>query len=227
VNVPPAGYSIEKRQRLSGESNFTTAELTGKAGQVVEYEIIVTNTGQVPIALSAYSDPNCEDPSGGASEVAVGQAVTFTCVHKLTGTGSWMNEASVSGNEGTGPKSSNRVVVNVPPGQHVVLSEKCEAPSAKYVLMGAVGPKHKTFTVSITATGVTSITFYLGGHKLKTLTPSQAKHGKFTIKIDPKSLTFKQHRLSVVAALKCGEKITRSSTFVHVPAKTVVPEFTG
>ena len=59
------GFTIEKLQRIGGEGSFTKEELTGEVGDVVEYQIIVKNTGNVPLEFSHFSDPNCEGISGG------------------------------------------------------------------------------------------------------------------------------------------------------------------
>src|SRR5262249_1030891 len=43
------GYVIQKRQRIVGEGGFVPTPVVGTVGQVVQYEIVVTNTGNVPI----------------------------------------------------------------------------------------------------------------------------------------------------------------------------------
>ena len=81
VKVPanPA-YTIEKQQRLAGEPFFTVSELTGELGETVEYQIIVNNTGNVPLKFAPLKDAGCEGitPSG-ATELAVGTGETFLC----------------------------------------------------------------------------------------------------------------------------------------------------
>src|SRR5205823_8881892 len=39
--APRPGFETKKEQRLSGEASYTTAKLTGKLGQTVEYKITV------------------------------------------------------------------------------------------------------------------------------------------------------------------------------------------
>jgi hypothetical protein len=229
VNVPvPPSYTIEKLQRFSGES-YTTGELKGTVGQTVEYEILVKNTGGATLSLTEFNDANCEEIKGGASTIAPNETATWTCIHKLAAPGTWMNQASVVGSQGTGPESSNIVIVSAPPAGKVGVHSappQCKAPVARYALFNASGPKRKPFSVSISAKGVSKITFYLDGRKLKTLDAAQAKHGLFTITIDPRKLKNKQHKIAVDAVLICGEKIVRGSTFVH-PRGGVAPQFTG
>ena len=108
-------FTIEKFQRIKGEPTYTTSEVTGALGQIVEYKIVVTNTGNVTLKFGALKDTNCEGitPSG-ATELAVGKAGTFTCTHTLSAVGPYTNEASIEGNEGTGTKTSNKVTAKVP-----------------------------------------------------------------------------------------------------------------
>ena len=109
-------YIIEKQQRIAGEGTYTSAEHTGKLGQVVEYKIIVRNTGNVPLKFTAIKDTGCEgiSPTGATEVTVAGKEEFFTCTHTLTSVGSYDNEASIEGNEGTGTKTSNKVVAKVP-----------------------------------------------------------------------------------------------------------------
>jgi uncharacterized repeat protein (TIGR01451 family) len=249
VNVkerPAPAFTIEKLQKIAGELSFTKSELTGTIGQTVEYEIVVTNTGNVPLSFSSFSDPHCEGITGGpgTSALAPGEATTYTCSHTLTSTGPYTNEASVEGSDGT-RQTSNEVIVNSkepavvpPPGPAPTSSppvEKggvlaiCELSEPEIVLHGASGPKRRTFTVQISSPGIKQITFYLDGRKLKTLKQSQAKDGKFTIKINPSKLSYGAHKVSVKTLMSNSicEPIARTSVFVHPHSQRVSPSFTG
>ncbi len=116
VKVPPEpAFTIEKQQKIAGESSYTTAEKSGKAGQTVEYKVIVKNTGNVTLKFGALKDTGCEGISpSGTTELAPGKEESFTCTHKLSAVGSYTNEASIEGNEGIGIKTSNKVVAKVP-----------------------------------------------------------------------------------------------------------------
>lgn len=118
------GFTIQKLQMIEGSGkNFEKLELTGRSGQTVAYEIIVSNTGGSPLLLSAFSDPNC-DPgtlTGGPGEAALqpGKQTTWTCTRLLTSAGRYENVATVEATpvEGTslGVKGSEPVYVKVPP----------------------------------------------------------------------------------------------------------------
>ncbi len=235
ANVPAEpNYEIEKLQAISGSgAAFTKAELQGAAGQTVEYEVIVRNTGNVPLKLSALADANCTGLSpAGATEVAVGGSETFTCERALTGAGSYANEATIEGDGLT--KTSNRVVLTVPgaaqqPPPVQVVQAKCTLSESLLVLHGASGAKHSPFTVHISALGIKQITFYLDGHKLKTLNAAQARKGQFSVRIDPAKLHYGAHRVSVTTVMSesaCAA-IARSAVFVHPHPAVVKPKFTG
>ena len=116
ASVPAApSFTIEKLQRVNGEGTYGAGEKTGEIGQKVEYKIVVVNTGNVPIKFSSLKDTLCENISpAGTTELAPGKEQSFTCTHTLTSTGSYSNEASITGNEGTGTQTSNKVTVKVP-----------------------------------------------------------------------------------------------------------------
>ncbi len=266
VEVPASpgkksAFTVAKLQRIDGSGSFTKEKLTGAIGETVEYEIVVTNTGEVPLTFSSFEDSKC-DPgtiSGGpgANPVGVGESTTYRCSHKLTGEGEYENVATVTGGgSGEEPRSekSNTVVVMVPgkgtpenktpgsstspstpsttPGtstpKHEVKAE-CAVSQPKLTLQGASGPKYKTFTVQVSASGIKQITFYLDHHKLKTLKQSQAKHGKFTIAISTSKLSYGSHKVSVKAVTSNANcaPIARSSQFVHTASPVKKPKFTG
>ncbi len=125
--TPEPGMSVEKLQEIVGSGSYTTAPITGQIGQIVQYEIIIKNTGNVPLTLSAFSDPRCDEgtitggPEGAA--LPVGGSTTYTCTHIIDAqdatAGSYANVVSVTGtppNGGVLPitQESNKVIVEVP-----------------------------------------------------------------------------------------------------------------
>jgi hypothetical protein len=267
VVVPegPPEFTIEKLQELQGISgsggSFTTGPLTGSLGQTVDYEIVVTNTGNVPLTFSNFTDAKC-DPGTigggpGATPVAPGAMTIYTCSHVLASVGPYINVATVTGtSKGGAPEilPSNQVEVNaaeepkskqtptpsltpssggVPEGSPTPLPiEKsgrlgsCERATP---LRGAAGPKRKPFTVQTSSRGIKQITFYLDGRKLKTLKQAQARHGLFTIKINPLKLSVGAHKLvakTVMSSPRCTSP-AHSSVFVRPVSERAVPKFTG
>jgi hypothetical protein len=121
------GFSIEKRQEIAGSGKgFTTMELSGKLGQTVDYQIIVTNTGNVPLTFSEFTDEKCDAGTiaggPGPNPVAPGKSTTYTCSHVLTEedhtAGSYTNSATDTATPPAGDgapftQTSNTVVVAV------------------------------------------------------------------------------------------------------------------
>ncbi len=123
---PTPGFSIEKLQRLDGKGTFTKSTLAGEVGETVEYEILLDNTGNVPLTFEALTDNNCDEDtlSGGPGPgpLAPGASATYTCSHVLSAgdraAGSHSNAARSTGAppEGDGfpiTHISNTVIVTV------------------------------------------------------------------------------------------------------------------
>ena len=109
----PACYldrkAAEDRRR---RGSYTSSQLTGQVGQTVDYEIIVKNTGNLPLTLSNSPTPTATrdgagGPGGGA--LAVDASTTYTCTHVLDAAdqsaGSYSNTATVTG---TPPRAKAR-----------------------------------------------------------------------------------------------------------------------
>jgi hypothetical protein len=129
---PEPRFAIEKLQKIEGKGEFTPNKLEAVSGETVDYEIIVTNTGNVPLKMSNFTDEKCDPGTieGGPGETPVQPAgpsippgkTTYTCKHKLTVSdevaGEYTNTARDTGNppEGMGlpvTAESNTVVVKV------------------------------------------------------------------------------------------------------------------
>lgn len=232
VWVEEPEFKIEKEQRIAGEAAFTKNALSAKVGGTVDYAVAVRNLGNVPLKLEHFSDPNCEGIAGGpgGKELLPAESTIFTCEHVLSATGEYANEASVEGSSGTGTRTSNRVVVNVSAEQgKVVVKAVCTISESAFKLSGVSGEKRSPFTVRFSALGVKEITFYLGKRKLKTLKASQARKGVFTIKIDPRKLSYGPHVVSVKTVMTDAacSPIARAAVFVHPRPAFIKPSFTG
>ena len=127
---------------------FTKNELTGKLGQTSNTRSSSRTPAACRSKFSNFSDPNCEGIAGGAGGKLVqpGESTTFTCSHKLTSPGTWTNVATIEGNEGTGSKESNEVVVESPAADRTRLHDRkapahrtAKGPFTKNELTGKVG----------------------------------------------------------------------------------------
>lgn len=160
-----SSFTIVKEQRLSGGS-YTKNELTGKIGEKVEYQIVVTNTGSVPMSLSEFSDPGCDSGtiSGGpgSKQLQSGEHTTYTCSHVLAATGVYTNTAWVTGTGNScfpSTLSSNTVQVNVPqePALSIVKEQKIGT-SGSYTTSKLVGQLEQTVYYRITVSNVGNVT---------------------------------------------------------------------
>jgi hypothetical protein len=265
VNVPPEpGFSIEKLQKIAGSINsFQGFALNGAVGQTVAYEIVVRNTGNVQLTFTNFSDPNCDAGTiaGGPGEapLAIGASSTYTCDHVLSAAdqsaGSYSNSASDTGTPPAGEGSavmhtSNTVVVELagagaaaPQTSTTPISPSLDPPSPRSGVLpfssasvpavrAPQGCLSSSFRASVKAAGVASVTFYLDGHKLKTLTARSARAGQFTIVLNAAKLSVGTHRLTAkitMAHAASGKTVraSRSVTLLRCRPALLTPKFTG
>lgn len=275
VPLPPAlpapAFTLEKLQQIAGTGgSYTSSQLSGAVAQTVDYEIIVKNTGNVPLTLSNFSDPQCDagtlagGPEGGAA-LPVGGSTTYTCTHLLSAAdgsaGSYTNTVTLTGDPPGGEglpvtNTSNTVVVSVSPtangntlsstssaGATGVLSSTSTQPPSKTgvlafssatlpLLKGPQGCVRNDFRVSLKAAGVASVTFYLDGHKLRTLTAKNAHKGLLTLLINPDKLKVGTHKLTAKITMKHTgstkpKQGTRTVRILRCSSAALTPKFTG
>ncbi len=237
--APVAGMSVDKLQRVGGSGVFTKEPLAASIGQTVEYEIVVHNTGTGPMTMASFADPHCDAGTiaggPGSGTVAVGASTTYTCQHVLMAAGTYTNVATLAGGPaGQEPLSMTSSLVEVvvqPPGaspkeeigRH---GSKCASSPQMH---NVSGPQRRPFTVRVGSAGVKQITFYLDGRRLRTMRQSQARHGVFSVKINPGKLKYGAHRVSfkTVEINPSCATTARARTFVRPFTARVAPHFTG
>ncbi len=218
---------VEKEQELKDSgAGFTKGKVVGKLGQTILYLIKVTNTGNVSVTLTKFTDANCTNLTGPLPVVlAPTQAATYRCEHELTTVGVYANQVEVETDKG-GKATSNKVEVEV---EAQIVQAACTINEPSIVLRGVSGSKSKPFTAHISALGIKELTFYVDGRKIKTLKAANAKNGVFSVKIDPRKLRYGAHKVSVKAVMTdaaCAA-IARKAVFVHPRPAKVKPTFTG
>ncbi len=123
VNVP--ALSVVKLQREGTSGAFTSAPINATVGQTIQYEIQVTNTGNLPLALS-INDPLCDagtlqGPTSLSGTLSVnvlspGGEAQYTCSHVLTAgdASPFTNTATVTGAppSGTPVSGTSSVIAN-------------------------------------------------------------------------------------------------------------------
>jgi hypothetical protein len=111
-----------------------------------------------------------------------------------------------------------------------VLASKTVAVPSLSVPHGCV---RSSFRASIKSAGVRSVSFYMDGHKLKTLTARNARKGRLTIAIDPTQLSVGSHRLLAKITMNPASSsakarhATRTSTVLRCSSAVLTPRFTG
>jgi hypothetical protein len=295
VTCSGVAFTIEKLQRIAGTGgSYTTAPLTGHEGQTIEYEIVVKNTGYLPLTFSGFTDAHCGTGTitggSGSEPVARGDSTKYFCRHMLStadqAAGSYTNTATDRGSPPAGEgapitETSNTVTVAVtaappeekttppeekptPPEEKKASSgEKATSPSSGTLasssssplpspltpapqsgvlpfsartvpgLKGPQGCVRGSFAASVRSVGVKSVTFYLDGHKLKTLTARNAHKGRLTITIDASKLKVGAHRLLAkitmlpTASIAKSVQASRRMTVVRCSSAVLTPKFTG
>ena len=86
-----ARFEVELLERPAGQAGYTKGPLLGPAPQTVEYEILLTNRGSVPLTVEAVKDvsvPGCQKPPLKPS-VKVGESnvVEAKCTATIEGEG--------------------------------------------------------------------------------------------------------------------------------------------
>jgi hypothetical protein len=181
----PAGptFTIEKEQKLEGEASYTKGKLTGKAGETVDYKIIVKNIANMELSFKPLSDSKCENmtPSD-MFTLAVGGSETFTCEHKGLAAGIYANVASITeymaGNEYyyAEGRNSNQVEVEVPVerGFTIELQQNLEG-EASYTKSKLTGKAGETvdYKVNVKNTGNTVLSLgALSDYECERIDPS-------------------------------------------------------
>jgi len=168
-------FGIQKLQKIEGSGEpFTTAPLTGAVGKTVDYEVVVTNTGNTTLTFSNFMDAQCSSIAGGpAGPLAIGGSATYTCSHLLTlanANSAYENSASVTATppEGEGSPlngTSNTVVVNVPfapePGFTIEKLQKIQGSGEGFTTakLKAKAGEEVEYEIVVTNTGNVALTF--------------------------------------------------------------------
>jgi hypothetical protein len=178
-------------------------------------------TGSITFRLYSASDTTCSSVLGKVS-VAVsgdGSYVSPPVTPASGGTYQWV--ASYSGDKSNQSLSGS---CNDPTERSTIAETACVR--SPVVLHGVTGTVTKSLSAYVAASGVKSVTFYLDGRKLETLTkPSDQR---FSISVDARTLSYGVHRLRVAVTMdrsSCANEAVE--TFIHVKPASLAPTFAG
>jgi hypothetical protein len=183
-------------------------------------------TGTITFNLYSASDTTC---STALSTVAV----------PVSGAGSYDSPAVTPSSAGSyqwvatysGDAANNGVsnACNDPDEQSNVALTIVEASCVRspVVLRGVSAKVRRALTVHVTALGVKSVTFYLDGRKLATVT--KATNHRYSVRINARRLGYGRHRLTARANMRnasCARAAVAGS-FVKVKPPRIPPKFAG
>ena len=92
---------------------------------------------------------------------------------------------------------------------------------------GLVETVGNSVSAYVAAQGIKSVTFFLDGRKLATVT--RPWHKRFSVKIDARKLSFGVHRVTTKLTLRDPSCATAevAGTFIHVKPSSLPPRFAG
>jgi hypothetical protein len=183
-------------------------------------------TGTITFNLYSAGDTTCSTVLSTAAVPVNGAGSYDSPAITPSGAGSYQWVATYSGdaaNQGvSNPCNDPNEQANV--ALTIVEASCIQSP---VVLHGVSAKVRRTLTAHVTALGVKSVTFYLDGRKLKTVTNS--KNHRYSVKVDARKLGYGRHRLSVRATMRnatCA-RAAAAGSFVKVKPPTIRPKFAG
>jgi len=202
-------------------SYANTATITGVPQTLAEQEQLPKTASSQTVVVNVPTPKNEE----GGKETGGG---------KGSGNGGGGSGSTTSGgNSGSTSAASGQLstIASTGPAPHLeVLAVITSVPALNGRPEGCV---RSSFVVSVKAKNVKSVTFYLDGHRLKTLTARSARRGSLSIRVQAARLKPGVHRLSAkltmitTAASAKPRTVTRSLRFARCASARVDPKFTG
>jgi uncharacterized repeat protein (TIGR01451 family) len=154
-NTPnPVGISLDKE--VNGADHATSGDaLLVHSGDALTYDVLITNTGLVPLTITSLADTLRDPGFDGTCTQGIGSVLepgdSFTCTYPMTAAGDATNVASVSGVDGLHREvtASDRTFVDViNPAIQVVKTVDDESPDVGQTV---------TYTYVVTNTGDTTL----------------------------------------------------------------------
>jgi hypothetical protein len=199
-----------------GEAIHDTALLSGGSSP----------TGTITFNLYLASDTTCSTVLNSGTVPVNGNGSYDSPTVTPANAGAYQWVATYSGDAGN---ASAATACNDPAEQASVAQQIVQASCipSPVVLRGLAAKVRRTLSVHVTALGVKSVTFYLDGRKLKTVT--KPKNQRFSIKVSVRRLGYGRHRLQVKVKTRDANctAAAAAAAFVKVRSPTIRPKFTG
>jgi hypothetical protein len=203
----------------------TNASVARTSGGVIRDTALLSGgsspTGTITFSLYSAGDTTCSSVLGKVRVVVSGDGSYVSPALAPASSGAYQWVASYSGDKNNQSLSGS---CNDQTERTTITETDCGRSPA--LLHGVPGIVTNSLSAYVPAVGVKSVTFYLDGHKLETLTkPSQQR---FSIAIDARTLGYGVHRLRVsvkTAAAGCANEA--AETFIRVQPESLTPTFAG
>ena len=171
--MPNPKLTIKTEQKLKGSrAGFSARPLTVKLshagvdagrrkprprrpGEIIEYQVTVKNTGNVPLALTRLSDPYCADLSSGGpvdEQLQPGASARYSCQQTVSRDGTYLNQATIEATPPVGDgftisRASNETVALGPdPEPTAETGAVTEVSPNTALVTGQVNPHGRTVT---------------------------------------------------------------------------------
>jgi hypothetical protein len=222
--TPPAPVT------LASPALATTASADVALGGSIHDTAVLTGgsspTGTITFNLYAASDTTCSTVLNAGAVPVSGAGSYDSPAVTPSSAGSYQWVASYSGDAANHALSN---ACNDPDEQSNVALTIVEASCvpSPVVLRGVSAKVRRALTVHVTALGVKSVTFYLDGRKLATVT--KATDHRYSVRINARRLGYGRHRLTARATMRdaaCARAAVAGS-FVKVKPPKIPPKFAG
>jgi hypothetical protein len=223
---PPPGTPSPASPALS-----TTASAGVALGGAIHDTALLSGgsaaTGTITFRLYLASDTTCANVLDTGTVPVSGDGSYDSPAVTPPGAGAYQWVATYSGDA---HNNSATTACNDPNEQTSIATQLVQASCvpSPVVLRGLSAKVRTRVSVHVTALGVKSVTFYLDGRKVKTVT--KAKNQRYSVKIDARKLGYGRHRLQVKVKMRNATCATAAAAkgFVKVKAATIRrPQFTG
>jgi hypothetical protein len=216
-----AGHPVASAALALSTTGSPPAALGGRIHDTAVLSGGSSPTGKITFALYSASDATCSTVLH-ESTVAVSGDGSYTSPSFMPmSTGSYQWVASYGGDANNQSVSGS---CNDPTERSTVTASLCvRSPVA---LLGVPETAKNSLSAYVPAAGVKSVTFYLDGRRLVTLT--KPSHQRFSIAIDVRTLSYGIHRLSAKLTMlgsSCATEATGS--FIRTEVSSRSPTFAG
>jgi hypothetical protein len=227
--------AVDKKLRNAGGGGFVDGPIETAVGRNLEYQFIVTNPGNVALAVT-LSDPRCD---AGTMKAPIGDADgdglldlteswVYTCTHLVTASDPdpLPNTVTATGTVPNHPPVSDQdsALADI-----VAQQTEPQLPGTAR-LRGPSGCVKGAFRATVRGTRIASVTFFVDGKRFKRLSSADGEGTRFSVKINPRGRGFGVHRITArvrfAAASNTSTRTLRLS-FQRCKKQTVKPRFTG